>query len=102
MDYCDVRCRQTRTGVFLLDVLVVPLFNLAEENIRNDFSRKVQGLGYRRDVVGDNNGAENRGNVQYLARRSFQVCVRHRGVRSAEVYRLRLNLLDAAARTNRL
>ena len=45
MNYRDVRRRQTHPGVVLLDELVVPLFDLAEEDVGDDFRRKVQGLG---------------------------------------------------------
>src|SRR5258705_13697465 len=102
MDHRDVRRRKTHARVVLLDVLVVPLLDLAEEDVSNDFRRKVQRLGDRRDIVADNDRAQHCRNVEELTWRCLQLFIFHWSVRSAEVHRLGLNLLDAATRADRL
>ncbi len=56
----------------------------------------MEWLSNRSYVIRDNDRAEDGRDMKYLARRRFQIRVAHRGVRGAEVYRLRLNLFDAA------
>src|SRR5712691_8822947 len=62
----------------------------------------MKGLSNRRHVVGNDNRPKHCRNVKDLARRCFQICIAHGRVRSAEVDSLRLNLFDAAARSDRL
>src|SRR2546422_3117734 len=102
MDHSNVCRRQIHISVVSLDSLVVPFCDLAEKNVCDDVARKTQWPRHTLKVVGQNHCAQYGGNVKKLTGRGLQISIGHRRVRRAKVNRLRLNLLDPAARANRL
>src|SRR4051794_29132964 len=95
---------QLRARVRGGDGRVVPLRDLAEEDVRDGLAVELEALADALDVVGDGHGAEDARDVDGLAlllgRRDLRVL--HGGVRGAEVDRPGGELRDAAARADAL
>ena len=96
------RGRQLDAGVQLGDRRVVPLLDLAEEDVGEQRAGELQLAATPRQVVDRHHGAEHGGEVQDLARRRLQLVVRHRLIGRAEEHRLAGQLPDAGARSERL
>ena len=88
--------------VQLRDRRVVPLGNLAEEDVGQNRSAEFQLLRDARDVVHRHITAEHRREVKDLARRGVQLLLRHRPIRCAEEDRLAGDLTNPGARAQRL
>src|SRR5205085_3663768 len=98
----DVVGGKLDAGIVSADLRIVPLRDLAEENVGEHFGRKTQRLIQRRQVVSNDDRAQDSRNVENLARRGLQILILHRRIGSAEVNRLLPELLDAATRSDRL
>src|SRR5205085_7689805 len=98
----DVARRQRHAFVGRGDGWVIPLLDLAEVDAGDGFGRELQVAGDALNVVGEDDGAEYRRNVQELALGFGELIVFHRSVRAAEVHSLFRDLLNAGARAYRL
>src|SRR4051794_13460054 len=101
----DVRARQLRRGVLPGDLGVVPLLDLAEEDVRDGLAVELQALLDAVDVVRDGDGPKDGRDVDGIrallpGRRDLVVL--HRRVGGAEVDSARAELGDAAARADAL
>ena len=85
----DVGARQVHAGVQLRDRRVVPLRDLAQEDVRQQRAGELQLARHARNVVDRHDGAEHGREVQNLARRRQQLIVGHRAVGGAEEHGLR-------------
>ena len=93
---------QVHARVQLRDRRVVPLRDLAEEDVGEHRAGELQLAADVRDVVDRHDRAEHGREVQDLAGRRLQLLVGHRAVGGAEEHRLVGQLPDAAARADRL
>src|SRR3954452_4071218 len=86
------------------DGRVVPLRDLAEEDVRDGLAVELEPLVDALDVVGDRDGPEHARDVDGLALllRGLDLGVLHGGVRGAEVDRAGRELRDAATRADAL
>src|SRR6266404_2167874 len=98
--YDDLQVRKLRALVLRRDRRIVPLGDLAQEDAGHGLRRELQVLHARR-VVDDDHRAHHRRDV-LDAGRLQQLLAAHGSVGSAEVHRLLGDLLDAAARADRL
>src|SRR3954447_32770 len=89
---------QLRARVARGDGRVVPVLDLAEEDVRDGLAVELEPLVDALDVVGDRHGPEHARDVHGLALllRGLDLCVLHGGVRGAEVGRAGRELGDAA------
>src|SRR4029079_17924766 len=96
----DARGRQLRARVLARDLRVVPLLDLAEEDVGDRLAVELEALVDAVDVVGDGYGTEHRRDVDRVAALLLggrDLVVLHRGVGGAEVDSARAELRDAAA-----
>ena len=93
--------RQLDIRIHRLDRRVVPHLDLAEENIGNEGAGQLELAGLDAFNVDDGNGAADHGGKLHQAE-LIELLARHRIVGRAEIDRLGRNLLDAAARADRL
>src|SRR3954453_13396763 len=95
---------QLHAGVRRGDGRVVPLLDLAEEDVRDGLAVELEALVDALDVVGDRDGPEHARDVDGLALllRGLDLGVLHGGVRGAEVDRAGRELRDAATRADAL
>src|SRR5262249_4591000 len=101
VNHDDRLTRQRHAGVERGDLRVVPLGDLAQEDVREHLARELE-LRRIRQIVGRDDRAEHGRDVQELGRRRLELFIAHRAVGGAEVDRARGHLLDAAAAADRL
>ena len=92
--------RQLRARVLARDLRVVPLLDLAEEDVGDGLAVELEALVDAVDVVGDRDRAEDRRDVDGVAALLLggrELVVLHRRVGGAEVDGARAELRDAAA-----
>src|SRR2546422_11322709 len=87
---------ETDPGVDVLDPGVVPLRDLAEEDVGQDLGCEAE-LGIAGEVVRGDHGADHGRDVEQLTGRRLQLLVGHRAIGGAEIYRAGGDLADAAA-----
>src|SRR6185369_8599129 len=97
MDDHDRLVREVHTGVVIGNPLVVPLGDLAEEDVRDILGVEFEPFGYSGKVVGNDNCSHDRRYVQQFARSGFQLFIGKELVGSAEINGLGGDLLDPAA-----
>ena len=102
MDDGDVAGRELHAGVERRKVGVVPFRDGAGENLAEHRAAELQLRIQPRNVVDGHDGAEDRGEVEDRSGRGLQLLVVHRAVGRAEEHGLVDQLLDAAARADRL
>src|SRR3954447_2574847 len=95
---------QLHAGVGRGDGRVVPVLDLAEEDVRDGLAVELEPLVDALDVVGDRDGPEHARDVDGLALllRGLDFGVLHGGVRGAKVDRAGRELRDAATRADAL
>src|ERR687886_401229 len=96
----DVVARQLHAGVLARDLRVVPLLDLAEEDVGRGLAVELEALLDAVEVVGDRHGAEDGRHVdrvRALLLGGRDLVVLHRRVGGAEVDGARAELRDAAA-----
>src|SRR5206468_1987378 len=99
----DIGVGQVYTGIELFQGRIVPFFNLAEEDVRQDRARELELGVYALDVVSGNHAAEHSGKVQHVEIfDAADLLVGHGHVGGAEINGARAQLFDAAARSNGL
>ena len=73
-----------------------------EKDVGQSLRRETQRLLQAFEVVSNDDRAEHCRNMHDLSRRGLEIFIAHRRIRGAKIYRLFLELLDAAARADRL
>src|SRR6185503_5086031 len=97
MNNCNFSRRKTSVWIVRFDSRVIPLLDLAKENVGNYVWCKPQGLINPGKVVSNNHSSQNCRNVDDLRGSTLEILILHRRIRSTEVHSLFFNLLDAAA-----
>ena len=98
----DVRGGKLRARVFPGHGRVVPLLDLAQEDVGEEGPAEAQLGGQAGQVVGGHHAPQDRGQVDDRARSGLQLLFGHGPVGGAEEDRLVGELADAAARADRL
>src|SRR5207244_8165703 len=93
---------QAYAGVQRGDRRVVPRFDVTEEDLGGGDAVQFQPRVEARNVVGDHDPAENRGQLDIRTRERLDLVGLQRCVRGAEVHGLGGELLDPAPRADRL
>jgi hypothetical protein len=90
------------SGIQGVQLGIVPGRDLAQEDVRDGFLRKLDSAGDARDLVGEDHGAHGHGDVVDRGRGLGTLLGGHLGVGGAEVDRLLQDLLDATPGTDGL
>ena len=103
MDNDDVFVREGDAGVQFLEARIIPLLDLAEEDVCEDITGEDERLRDLRQVVGGHDRAERHGDVERCPSLGvLELRVVHRSIGRAEVGGLILMSLDSTAGTDSL